>query len=372
MPINLSKFIFFCAVFIFYPLQAQKLAGWGVEPNFCYGKIFVHTSNIRTPILANTIGGEIAIEKKLQGKNPQHAHAKYPEVGILLNYQNFNQRFIGWGLGISPYINMDFFKYKNFRLYGRLALGVGWLSDHYNAANNTYNNIVGSNVSNNTILRLAAGIKINKNWELRPAFHFSHFSNAASQLPNYGINVTSFQLGLLYQPQPYSQTDFIRWDSLPPISKRFLIGVSANLGMRESTTYGGAKYPVYQLSADVSRWISRLHRVKLGFEYEKLNYVQEFLLNTGVYTRQQAQKQASRVSIYGGFEIMWGRFTLGTNIGFYVSRNALQPYFFHFRVLARYYLVNPMRAKIQPYVGWGLKTHKIIAEYMSLNVGVLF
>lgn len=353
-------------------IQAQKYKGWRVEPNFTYGKIFVHTSRISTPITAHTTGGEIAIEKKLKGSNPQHIFAKYPEVGVLFNYQNFNQRHIGWGIGIAPYINMDFFKYKNFRLYGRLALGIGWLSDHYSVANNTYNNIVGSHVSNNTILRLAAGIKINKHWELRPAFHFSHFSNGASQLPNYGINVTSFQMGVCYQPQPYTDSELIKLDSQPKLSKRFLVGLSANLGMRESTTFGGAKYPTYQVSADVSRWITRLHRVRLGVEYEKLDYVQEFLLNLGTYNQRQARWQSSRLSAYGGIEIMWGRFTLGGNVNFYLTRNALQPYFYHLRVLSRYYFCNPVTAKIQPYVGWGLKTHKIIAEYMSLNVGIMF
>jgi Lipid A 3-O-deacylase (PagL) len=353
--------------------NAPQVKGWGIEPSLTYGKIFVHTRNINTPITANTAGFELSLEKKLNGKNPQHIFAKYPQVGLLFNYQNFNERYVGFGVGFSPYINMDFVKYKRFRLYGRLALGIGWLSEHYNVSTNTYNNIVGSHFSNNTILKLAAGFQVNKYIELRPAFHFSHFSNGASQLPNYGINVTSFQLGVFYSPKPYEKKDFVqKMDSLPALNKRFLIGITANLGMRESSTYGGAKYPIYQFSADVSRWLTRLHRFRAGVEYEKLTHVQEFLLNLSTYTQKQAAWQASRISAYGGFEIMWGRFTLGTNVGFYLTKNALQPYFYHFRVTARYYFCNPITTKIQPFIGWGLKTHKIIAEYMSINAGVLF
>ena len=351
-----------------------KLNNLSFEGTFTYGRIFIHTARISTPITTNTLGGEFSIEKQLDGqRNEQQIFAKYPQMGLLINYQNFNQSYIGWGIGIAPYVNMDFINYKRFRLYGRLALGVGWLSQHYNLATNTQNNIVGSHWSNNTILRITTAFRINKYVELRPSFHFSHFSNGASQLPNYGINVTSLQLGVAYCPNGYSKNKFKKIADTPTtLNKRIYLNTTVQLGIRESTTYGGAKYPAYLIGMDINKWVTKLHRARIGIEYERLNHIKEFLLNTQTYTNRQAAWQASRISAYGGVEIVWGKFTLGTNIGFYLTRNELQPYFFHIRILARYYFTNPVSSKVQPYIGWGLKTHKIVAEYMALNVGVLF
>ena len=183
--------------------QIRFPKGTYFEASLHAGRIVRHTPRITIPIEDNTYGGELSWERRLYGFKPQQAIANYPLVGVAFSYQNFGDtRRIGHGFGLMPHISIEFIRKQRFRLYGRLGLGVGYVTKYYNEVTNPDNNIMGSHWCNNTALRFGAAWRVHRHWELRPTLSFTHYSNGASQLPNFGINVASFQVGVCYIPQP--------------------------------------------------------------------------------------------------------------------------------------------------------------------------
>lgn len=383
------KWLFFVGcVLVFQQVAAQKFNNWSIETSLHFGRIVRHTPKITLPIEHYTLGGEVSAECHLR-RRLWHKWASYPRMGVALSYQNFGDlRRIGQGFGLIPHISMDFVRTRGdvFRLYGRLGLGFGYLTRHYELPDNPDNNIVGSHFGNNTSLRLTAEIRLNRFWRLRPSATFTHYSNAASQLPNFGINVVSAQLGLCYSP------DYISHDSLRRRSaqtsvpddvdilyahrRRWMVSVQAGMGVRESQTYGGPKYATAVASIEAGKFISNIHRLRMGVEWDYIGATQAFLQNLHIYSERESRWQAMRISAVAGFEITWGRLSLGGIIGVYLTSNELQPQRFYLRPTARYYFFtppfSPKRNICEPYVMIGLKTHRVVAEYAFLGIGANF
>ncbi len=371
-----------------FALSAQKLSDiWSIETSLHFGRILRHTPNITIPITHNTLGGELSAECHLR-RRVWHAWANYPRMGIAFSYQNFGDERIGQGFGLIPYVSMDFIRTRNenFKLYGRLGLGFGYLTRHYELPDNPDNNIVGSHFGNNTSLRLAAEIRLTAFWRLRPSFTFTHYSNAASQLPNFGINVVSMQLGLLYAPAYITRDSLIRRRSVLSVpydakrraehSRRWTASIQAAMGIRESQTYGGPKYAVAAASVEAGRFVSNIHRLRAGVEWEYIGSTHAFLQNLHIYTERESLWQSMRIAAMAGFEITWGRLSLGVGFGVYLTNNALQARRTYLRPTARYYFLtrpfSPTRNIAEPYILIGLKTHRIVAEYAFLGIGANF
>lgn len=381
--------------FIIFSLNCfAQPSGWSLELGGHYGRIIRHTANISTPIENNSYGFELSAECQTHGGRGQkwHAWANYPRVGLALSFQDFIEPRLGVGFGIMPHISTDFYRNKSqsFRIYGRMALGFGYLTQHYQLPNNTFNNIVGSHFCNNTAFRFGIDWRVSPHLRLRPTASFTHYSNAAAQLPNFGINMLSFHLGLLYTPAPIDMTALPKppkykgknkTDEPKPAhratwSERYIFSISSGMGVRESTTYGGPKYPIFYSALEAGKFISNIHRLRLGAEYEYIGSTAAFLANYGTMSRAQTEWQASRISISAGLEFTWSRVSLTVAHGAYLTRNALQAQPRFFRITARLYPFAtpfaPARPWGEPYLLIGLKTHRINAEYAFFGIGCNF
>lgn len=375
---------------LFFPLclQAQKPDSSGsrkVFPKGMYfeagghwGKIIKHTGAIKIPIAPFSGGFELSWEMKEYGKKDWHAYCGYPRLGVAFNYFNFyDEERLGHGIGIFPHITVDFVKRRTWRMFGRLGMGVGIVTKPHNAKHNPQNNIIGSYLNNNTQLRFGFAFNVHRNIELRPSVSFTHFSNGASQLPNLGINVLSFHLGVCFKPNPILPEDIKRPETMPKKNRGFRpqFCLLTGMGMRESAAWGGPKYPVLMTSFDGGIYVARNNRLKLGFEYEWVGSVHAFQQHLGIYTPEQVTWKASRVSVFIEDEILIGRLGLLARIGFYVTNNPQQSDMHFFTRLAmRCYLYNPLLhpRRVNPFVGIALKAHEITAEYFSIQLGTTF
>lgn len=369
-------------LFINFTLFAQK---YSHELSGHFGRISRHTEKLTLPIENNTWGAEYAFEYQTLGKAQWHKWAKYPRLGLALSFQNFgNKEELGYGLGIAPYISTDFWRSDNdkFRLFGRLSLGFGYVSKHYDVATNPRNNFVGSHWSNCSIFKFGADIALIEHWRLRPSISLTHYSNASSQLPNFGINVLAFQIGLLYTPNSIALTQLPAKpnydknkgtvEEKPLHRKHYIFSLNTGFGLRESMTNRGPKYPVYYANMEMGKYISNLVRLRVGLDFDYVGSVMAFLDNMPNYSKKESHWQASRFSIVGGLEYVWNRVSLSTQIGIYLTQHEMQQRFFYVRALIRIYPFNsPLNEKrsFNPYILIGLKTHMITAEYASFGLG---
>jgi len=358
-------------------VQAQSSfpKGMGFIGGFHTGQILKHTVRITLPLDGISFGGELGVEWKMFGKHDWDERCQYPRLGVSLSYQNFaNPQQLGHGIGIIPHVTVDFIKKKRWRLFGRLGLGLAIVTRPYNIVTNTANNIIGSNLNNNTALRLGFAYRVSDKVELRPSFSFTHYSNGASQYPNLGINVISFHMAAVFTPNPIMPSDIITGkDTLPKRVKRIQTGMMLGLGYKESSTIGGPKYPIFLLSADVGMFVARNNRLRIGLEYEWNGDYFAFQYHSGTPDRAEASRTATLLSAYVEDEVLLGRIGLVGRVGFYLTDSDRQPWFLYTRVSMRYYFRNPLTGRgVNPYIGWSLKAHRIVAEYFSIVAGSTF
>ncbi len=364
-------FILLICVSFLVTAKAQVFPkGHYLETSLHIGKPFKHRSYISVDFSQPSFGLEINYEVKTFGKKHWHQRCGFPRWGVALSYQHpGNNKQMGSGIALQPNVTIDFFRKNKFRIFGRMGVGLGVITKPYHPVNNALNNVIGSYINNNTAFRVGAAWRFHKHFELRPSAAFTHYSNAASQLPNLGINIPSFQLGLCYMPNPVEEEDYIRTE-LPNREKRIQFSGLVSLGFRELSTNSGPKYGVLQIQADAGLFITRSNRLKAGIEYDYLGSIYAFMRNNGGFEGKDLKWQASRITLYIGDEIMIGRFSILIQAGVYVTQNAYQPWIMSFRLSGRYYFLDPYLSRTAPFMTITMKAHKIVAEYFSIGFGV--
>lgn len=365
---------FFSILFLLlgtYSLSAQDaLKGHYFEASGHIGSILKHRSFIRiqTQELAPTLGLELSWESNTFGKKYWHEMSGFPRMGVALSFQNFRDARLGWGLGIMPHLTFRIFKYKRLEMFSRVAMGFGYLSNHFDSYSNPDNNIVGSHINNNTGFRFGFDFEASKKLSLRPSFSFTHYSNAASQQPNLGINVLSFHLGVLYKHNPLAPADYKSQHD--PIKKHEgpTFCISTGYGINEiARTYRGPKFPVIISTIEGGLFLSRNNRLKLGFTHEYHPSKTAFWLNNGVLSTQEANWTAQRFLFFIGDEVLMGHLGLTAELGYYFYNAPLS--FPYTRIGVRIYPLDPLKHRIAPYIGIRLKSHNIVAEFFDITIG---
>lgn len=365
--------VFLAIVLSTSTLMGQLPKGMGFEYSVHIGRAFKHRSTITIDFPDWSFGSELNIEFKTYGKKDWHERCGFPHWGVALSYlYTGNAQQMGHGLAIVPNVTVDFLKGKNWRLFGRLGIGLGVITQPFHRMHNPLNNMVGSHLNNSTSLRLGFSWRIHKHWELRPSATFTHFSNAASTLPNLGINIPTFQLGLCYWYNPVEKEDYIRESTKFTRPKRVQWSAVATMGFRAAQTNNGPLYPVWHVSVDAGLFILKNNRLKAGMEYDYIGSVYAFSQNNGGYSGLDLHWQASRITFYIADEIFIGRFAILAQVGIYATQNLGQPWWMSIRLSGRYYLLDPFKHQTVPFLTATMKSHKIVAEYFSLGLGLSF
>lgn len=355
--------------------QSFLKKGWGIESSLHVGRAFKHRSTITIDFPDWSIGGELSLERQTYGTKTWHERCGFPRWGIALSYlYSGNAQEMGHGIAILPHLTIDFIKRPTWRIFGRLGVGLGIITRPFDRRTNPRNNMVGSYLNNNTAIRLGGAIRLHSQWELRPSFAFTHFSNAASTLPNLGVNTMTFQMGLFYTPIPVEATDYHRssMEERPQRSKRVQFSAVFSAGVRELVV-AGPKYPVWHISVDAGWFIALNNRLKGGIEYDYVGAYASFMRHNGGYEGQDVDWLASHLSIFIADEIFIGRFSVSAQIGIYLTQNYGQIWFLNTRLSARYYLLDPyVNHRPTPFLTVTMKSHRIIAEYFSVGAGMAF
>ena len=352
--------------------------GWGIETSLHVGQSIRHRPTITINFPELSYGLEVNFERKTYGTKDWHERCGFPRWGVALSYlYSGNAQEMGHGFAILPHVTVDFIRRPKWRIFGRLAVGLGIITRPYNRVTNPGNNMVGSYLNNNTALRLGAAFQVHPQWEIRPSAAFTHFSNAASTFPNLGINTITCQLGFFYTPQPLTEADYKRSapEDRPKRPKRVQTSIVASAGVREigAGIIGGAKYPVWHGSVDVGLYLSANNRLKAGIEYDYVAGYAYFMRHNGGFADQDIDWLASRLTFFIGDEILLGRFSIGAQVGIYLTENYGQLWFLSTRLFARYYLLDPyVDNRPAPFLTVTMKSHRIIAEYFSVGAGVAF
>lgn len=355
-------------------LFAQWDRGLSFQAGYHYGQILRHTPKLTIPIPTYSDGFELDIQLQHSGSRDWEIWRNYPRTGILFQYMRpGNEVILGHAFALMPDVSLPILRAKAVDMYLELGYGVAYLSQHYNAASNPINNAIGSHL--NIAAHLKAGLdwRLSAKWALSAGFAFTHFSNGASQLPNYGLNIASAFIAGRFSPSPIGKGDFIRGAVLSRPSKRWGADLYGGIAWNEILVPGGPRYPVYIASLSGVYRPNRFNSLRLGMEFERHMSVYYFgLLNNNFQSRREARDASYSTMVFAGEEFMFGKVGLLLQGGVYLKKVSLltsRPYYE--KLALRYYFPPLGKTGLRFHTGVYLKAHFIVAEYFAFCAGIL-
>ncbi len=245
------KFLLFVSLFgLVEPLFAQTKSFFGndsrlfVEQGLRYGNYLPFVDRHAYIKKDHVYGVDLRIGKQTDGRKQWEQLFNYPSYGLLLRYEHNTLDSAKYeyrnenGDPMTDWVEIgDCFVVGGF-INGHLYNGKYWSLDYDITGGLSFwpkhgNEFIGSLV--NVHLAIGAGpvFHISDNFDIFARYMFSHSSNGALLLPNNGVNVLSWTLGMRYYPKDrpvLNPKEPVFW------KKQYAIYASESFGVLQSNT----------------------------------------------------------------------------------------------------------------------------------------
>lgn len=291
----------------------------------------------------------------------------YPDTGVTLLYQQFNNEKLGNMTAVS-YFTSHYIRNRNAKNQFNIdtGFGLGVADTYFDFEKNNQNNAVSSRFIYNQYFKFNyRRPNIVKGLGLQTGITFTHFSNASFKNPNNGINSVFLNVGLIYQDKKenfdYPAKQKPVFDTLP---RHWHWNVSLKTGAHEIYPGLGTK-PVISVGTFVNKRIKPMLDMQLGLEFTNSWAAQkqaEF-----VYYAQYSDKDYiadhKQIGIHAGVEQYFKLLSIDINVGMYLY-DPLKLNEMYYERFGVYYNFKKIPFK----TGLGLKVHQFKADYVNLDV----
>ncbi len=359
-------------VFSSFSLKGQIGKNWAFESNTYVGQITKHTPKILFDVNRLAVGQDFNFKKQTYGNDKWSQFQRYPDLGISLLYFNLGDKeVLGQAIGIMPNATVKLLRTQKGFINFQIGWGLGYVNKFYHPVDNPTNNALGSAWNNLVLFKFDGGVHINNYWSTQMGFSLTHYSNGASQLPNFGINVIAANIGLRYTPNPVKREDYIFDEHhLNVPEKRWGGQVHFDLAYREYGKSGGPRYPIYVLSSSGMFHFNAVNRMHLGLEMEYNSGVYHFLKHSSLNPDlQYAKQQSYRTMVFAAHEFTMGDVGMYILLGTYLQSKEQIPGRIYNKLSARYYFKPVGKPATRFFVAVYLKSHLSVAEYLAFGVG---
>lgn len=364
MKTLLIIFQFFCSTLIF----AQQYA---LELNYQFGtNIPIHP---KYPAIQEYCqAGEFTLLQHTQANKIWTILYGQPTVAYSFAYQTLgNEAILGNAFYFVPHLDFKVFKLKRLDMRARIGWGAGIITKKQDSFYNRENIVIGSNFNACVSLRALFRYRILETVHLQIGGGITHYSNGGFAKPNLGINIPFAQIGIQYSFQKPTVSDSLSNElitQLPSLNQTFRPFVQIGLGLTETATSRGPKYPIYSIAFGVSRLMARISKLSLSVEY---------LYNTSPYAfdRQNGAVDLkhlnyARFSILATHELLFGHWGLVTGVGVYLNEHKYQRSIIISKVGFNFYLHNYFKNfKNQLWLGCHVRAYAGEAEFVEVLLG---
>jgi hypothetical protein len=331
-----------------------------------YGFMVEHRSSIGALVRGYTPAYELNFIKPTSGSKKWHLENNYPELGLSLGMIDFaNPKQLGYCFSLAPFVEIPLNKKeKPSRLIMRASWGLSYLTKRFDIESNHKNIAIGSHWNAFVQLRWLWHLNINEQLRLEPGFTFSHASNGRAQVPNLGLNVFLFNLGLTYKfkNDPIQKTAKDSSYSTWPSKHEILVWDA--IGFNEHEPPGGPKYFANTFSINYYYNLRNTHKWGAGFDiaYDTQNaYHMETSGNPAQHWTDILQ-----LGIKGCYAYNVGRISFPIEMGYYaISKPKEDGPIFH-RLGVRYFCENGLM------FNFSMKSHWAIASHFDYGIGYVF
>ena len=362
-----KKIHFLLLLFSIVAFSQEQSGRFTVDANYFYGNILPHNNTIRHLITEHPDGILISFNKKTFGEKEWQSAYNFPDYGASFHYENTKSETLGDLYGLYGHYN---FYFLNRNLMFRVGQGIAYNTNPYDKNTNFRNLAYGSSWMPSTYLMLNYKKEnLFKSIGVQAGISFFHHSNANFESPNTSTNTLALNLGVNYSFEKSTENlrakkifDTINYKKLP-----IRFNISFRTGVNESDIIGSGKFPFYVLSTNIDKRLSRKSGLQFGADFFMMKYLDEYIKFKSVaYPNENisADTDYKRIGVFVGHELFVNRFSIETQVGYYVY----SPFGFlgplYQRVGLKYYATDKI------FTSMALKTHGAKAEALEFGVGV--
>lgn len=298
----------------------------------------------------------------------------YPTWGFGFYAVNFfNKDELGTPSALYGFFNAPFVRFNRWSINYEVGFGLAYDWNPYNQDLNPYQYAIGSK---NTVFidaGLNVDIMLGKHFNLTGGFTFTHFSNGATKVPNFGINLFAPRIGLKYifkekpvfiktTPQKYKdEWEFI---ALVTLSSKQLGYDTAQV--EENPGHIAETYGIFGISTGVNRQISRKVKFGLGMDLGYDGAYNSYIkYENGIVSRVDAGSDSKfNLGFYGSFELVIHNLSVVVQPGWYAYR----PKWEVPEKVEGSADIPPSRRSGTSYQRLGLKYHIIENMFVGINI----
>ena len=294
----------------------------------------------------NNIATEIIIQTN--GKKDWHQLYNFPKFGFGVQYLWFPQTDeIGSPVAFYSFLDGPIKRWGNAQLDWSFNFGgaIGW--NEYDEISNPNNVLLGSTFSLYAHLGLVYHQNITKKIGLEARLGFSHGSNGALKMPNFGINLLDPRIGITYNLE--DEKPNLKPHELKPFVGHNEISLTYAMGTKQidvsgsdsinQERFGGQNFSVYNFVLLYQRQISRRSKIGAGIDFtmDPADNANGLVVGDNNSTYPPSFEETAKLALVLSYELSIGKLSLILQPNFYFYRTKHDPKpFFYQRIGTRY------------------------------------
>lgn len=340
-----------------------------IEGKIHYGFLYAHHLELEM-YNAHFPAFEVSLAQMTYGKAKWERDYNYPIIGITFFYSGLGYNpSLGQSYALMPFINFPLVKSRSFTFGFRFALGLGYLTRHFERLTNYKNQAIGSHFNAAVNLMFEARYRINYFLTLTGGISLQHFSNGSLKLPNYGINAPLVNVGVAYRPFKENRNIGDRYfapvDPFAVIIRRSIeFNFGAMTGWKDMKAVLGKSYMVYHIYENTMIQISRKSKVGIGLDLSYDPSQVDILEKNG--TPVDNRFSVMRPGINVAYELIMSRLGFIINLGGYLGGKEKSNGPLYEKISVQYNFSNHFFASVMLKVHWGR------ADYIGWGLGYKF
>lgn len=336
-----------------------------LDLNPFYGSVMVHNPDVTHLVSGHPAGLILGWNTKTFGSEEWQSWMGYPDTGVSFIYQDMGVESLGEHFGV--YLHYNFYLLKR-QVQLRVGQGVAYNTNPYDAETNFRNNAYGTHLLSSTYLMLQYYRE--RLWGplgVRAGMTLVHYSNANVKAPNTSTNTFGLTAGILYNLGSGPEPDFLPHAPAPFTGEPIRLNLLLQTGVNESDVVGSGQFPFYILTAYADKRLSRHNALQVGSEVFFSNFLKELIRYQAVAFPEldvSPDTDFRRVGVFLGHELLIHKFSVITQLGYYVY----YPFDFEGRVYNRVGVKRYFGPKW--FASLALKSHAAKAEAVELGIGI--
>lgn len=344
------------------PLSFGFSVSRGVILNHKKGKLLSDGTINNNIVLSNYTAFQAQLEWQTTGTKQWHKFFNYPSYGIALTYFNVDDtRFGHHGLSLMATHNLKCITSDFYKLKFRVGVGVGYFSTIYDKVTNPVNQYVSTHIS------AAVEVAFENYFQLKRGTHLvitptiTHFSNGASVLPNFGLNMFGISVGFKHQ--------FSDFKTKVEPKKVDIFGNTKNF-VHFAVSYGSNTLAIpnynyffnYTIDASYGRKVGKISKLIIGANIIH-NSIDNNPTAADLFPKGRPFFEIDRSSIWAAHEFLFNRLGLITGFGIYTHKPKNQESKFYTRVGLRYHFHKNIFGAVI------LRSHSNVADTIEWTIG---